>query len=128
MANRSQGDRIKELLALREEIKADAKKLDIKKKAQTTLEQEMIEELDAAGVRLSSTAQGTASITEEIKGSIEDRIKAEKWMKQNKCLHLLTNHISNAAFNEILNSRRGHKPPPGFRTFTVRKLSLRKIS
>lgn len=103
---------------IREQDKELTRKLDVLKEA-------IIEKLDAEKSDLGRGLVATASVTENVVGTMKDYERFSQFVYRHKALHLLDKRINSAAYREMLEER---GEVPGVEPFTRRDLSVTKRS
>lgn len=116
------GQDIDELFELREHIRAleeDLKKISAgyEKKRDVLLARLQVEGLPKASGR-----KATVSVSELVVADVENWEEFHAYIHRNKAYHLLERRVANAAYRELLASRK--RPVPGVKPYTKHTLKL----
>jgi hypothetical protein len=126
MPRLSESQRIKRMLDLREEIRADEAALKKKKEKHKEMEDQAINMLLKKGLqKMSLPGGGTISVNEEDVAQVDDWDKLYAYVRKNNAFYLLYRRVNPASWREEVASRK-NKALPGVSTYTKYKLSLRK--
>ena len=123
MARLSDSERIRKMVALRDEIRAVKKHLKVKEDKLAKLEDSSIELLLSKSIELIRSPYGSISIHSEDVAQVEDWEKVYRYVKRNDAFYLMYKRILNTAWRDEIATRR-NKPIPGINAFTRWKLSL----
>jgi hypothetical protein len=120
----SHGKLIDELFEIREQLRALSKQERELKAVRDDLVNRLLASLDAAGINKAGSKLATASISETEVGTVEDWDRFHAWLRKTNRLYMLERRVAQAAYREYVEQARGHKPPPGVKTFKKRSISL----
>lgn len=116
------GPTIDKLCELRDAKRAlDAKVAEIETEYKT-LEEQLMEKLDAEGTTAGKGTKASASITSGVVGNVTDWAAFEAFVIKKKFTHLFQRRLSDPAIRELF--EKGMKVP-GVEPFTKRRLNLR---
>lgn len=115
----TQGNLIDQIFELRERIRELDRQSQSLKDEKTTLEDQLLKDLDAQGVQSVSGRRATASISENIVPSIEDWDSFHAFIRKNNAFYLLQRRANPAPYRELIQQRRGRKIP-GVTSVTLR--------
>ena len=90
-----------------------------------TIESELMEAMEKAGIEKTSTAKGTASISTSTVASVEDWDAFYAYIHKNKFWHLLQRRVSDPAYRELLEQG---KKVPGATPFHKKRVNFRVAS
>jgi len=90
------------------------------------LEAELMEAMDEQDTSITAGSFKKATISESEVANIEDVDALNKFIKRTNSFYLYERRVSQVAFRELLDSRKG-KAIPGLKQFTKRKLGLTKL-
>lgn len=120
------GENIDLLHAVRENIRhyeAEIKKLEEQKHA---IEEAIQAQMKAAGLDQARGSLATASVSTKQVANVSDWDKFYTYIGRNKAFHLLQRRVSDTAWREEVESRKG-KALPGVEAFTKTSLNLRSL-
>ena len=119
------GTLLTKLINARNEIRAAEEVVKKHKETYDRLADKMLEQMQADGVTMTGDkAVATATIQKSVVAQVTDWEKFYRYVSRNKAFFLLHKRVSDPAYREILESRRG-KDIPGTEPFTKVKLGLR---
>ena len=99
-------------------------KIKVHKQEYDDICRQLIELMEKEGVNKTSVGNMTASITLKTVANVIDWEKFHRYIKQHSAFHLLHRRVSDAAFREEVEERKG-KLLPGTEKFVKKTLSLR---
>lgn len=117
------GTKIDKLFNLREEIRADKKKLELKEDKLNALKSEVIDALHQEGLESSRGRTATVSISTSQEPSVADWDKFYTWMYRNKAAHMMYRRLNPKIFRETLELRK-NRAIPGVETYDNVKLNI----
>ena len=88
------------------------------------LTEEIITELETAGIDKAAGERGTVSKKVDIYGGVEDKEKFYKWVVENNRFEFTQSRVNDAAVREMLQQQ--NVLPAGINTYTKVKLNVRK--
>lgn len=123
----SLGKKIDDLHEARAKRLEAEKEIDALKAEEARISEEIMEELNKAGLKKASGSKATASISSSVVPQVTDWEALTPFILRNKALHLFERRLSAGAFRELLEQRKG-KPLPGVEAFTKQRINLTKLS
>lgn len=118
------GKEIDKLVAKRENMRALQKEIDIIKVDFDTDSFTIMEEMENQGITKATGLLGTISLKETLVAHVLDWDKVYNYILRNKAFHLMQKRISDGAFRELLDNRKG-KNIPGIDKFNKKGINLR---
>lgn len=118
------GEHIDDLVEQREKMRTIQKNLDELKSIYERDIIQILEMLDEQGLPKASGKIGTISVKETTVAHVIDWDKVYNYILRSKNFHLMQRRISDGAFREQLNLRKG-KRIPGIESFVKRGINLR---
>jgi len=83
-----------------------------------------MEEMESQGMKKATGLLGTVSLKETLIAHVLDWDKVYNYILRNKAFHLMQKRISDGAFRELLENRKG-KNIPGIDKFNKKGINLR---
>ena len=124
----SLGSQIDNLVILRAEYRKKKKEADDAYAIFQQASTEVMEEMEnKQNVMKASGLKGTASIIKTVVAHVKEWDKVYNYILRHKEFHLMQRRISDGAYREILEKRKG-KLLPGIETFEKKGISLREIN
>jgi len=102
-----------------------SKKIDAMKREEEELAQSLLEAMGTLGVESLSSNIGTVSIKKTTVAKVVDWDALFKFISRNKAWHLMQRRVSDPAYRELMERRRG-KDVPGTESFEKIALGLTK--
>jgi len=118
------GDQIDDLVVQREKMRTLQKEIDTLKSIYDMDIIKILETLDEQGLPKASGKIGTVSVKETTVAHVIDWDKVYNFILRSKAFHLMQRRISDGAFREQLDIRKG-KRIPGIDSFVKRGINLR---
>jgi len=118
------GSEIDKLVAAREEMRGLQKQIDAIKQIFDVNAEELRMEMENQGMKKATGLLGTVSLKDTVVGHVQDWDKVYNYILRNKAFQLMQRRISEPAFREIVELRKG-KNIPGIEPFTKKGINLR---
>lgn len=119
------GSLLKRLIDARNEIRTAEEVVKKHKEKYDNLAQQLMDQMKADGVDMTGDkAVATASITSTKVAQVTDWEKFYRYISRNKAFYLLQRRVSDVAYRETLEDRKG-RDIPGTEPFIKQRLNLR---
>jgi hypothetical protein len=118
------GKEIDKLVTKREAMRALQKEIDAIKHEFDADSLLIMEEMEQQGMQKATGMLGTISLKDTLIAHVIDWDRVYNYILRNKAFHLMQKRISDGAFRELLESRKG-KSIPGIDKFNKKGINLR---
>jgi hypothetical protein len=120
------GDMIDQLHTLREHKRALEAQVAAVEGEYKGVEEELMERLGREGVDASRGKLASCSISVSVSGNVLDWDALNAWIAKTKNFQLYQRRISDPAFRELMEMKKG-TPPPGMEPFSKKRLNVRSL-
>ena len=118
---------IDDMFELREKKRVLEEQIKVIEQEYAVQEEALLARMESEKTSSTRGKRATASITKTVVASIIDRSALDAFVKKTGAFQLFQSRVSDPAFRELLESRKG-KPVPGLESFNKTRVNLRVIS
>lgn len=118
---------IDDMFELREKKRVLEEQIKVIEQEYAVQEEALLARMEQEATGQARGSKATASVTKSVVASITDRAALDAFVKKTGNFQLFQSRISDPAFRELLESRKG-KPVPGLESFNKTRLNLRVLS